>query len=426
MTAQAAVLAPRRGGNFPFMQRAANRLLVGVVGLAASSIFGVAAAGAVSPRQLALMPLPLAAYGRGVAALPIAHDSGVLTNGQAALVTNQGVGASTFVRLGRLTGYTLDYGSKIPGGSGVTEAQTTVESYRSAAAAAAGLAFWRKDDADVASASASGLSVVFSRFSPLGLGRDSFGDLGSVGLKGEATVYGADVGFRNGDLVAQVSITAGSLALTRPLAQLAAIKLRARIQAVLSGRLAGSPVALPGRPTAGPPASGPDPRTLALTAAEVGGTVSHQGYQVDAGLDPISEYERSLLLPGSTGLIQDQVTRFRTPAQAHYEATILADFATSTRAWSAQGGLGNPIRSFRPRAVTIRGGDEAHAVLGLARLANGRSVYLAFILLRVGSTIEYITVATPASIKLEPSALVQLAGLALGRAEPRGATAPVA
>ena len=239
-------------------------------------------------------------------------------------------------------------------------------------------------------------------------------------------MYGADVGFRSGDLVAQVSITASSLALTRPLAQVAAGRLRARIQAVLSGKVGGAPVALPGGPRAGPPPSGPDPRALALTAAEVGGTVSHQGYQADRGLDPVSEYERSLLLPGNTGLIQDQVTRFRTPAQAHYELTILDDFATSTRAWNAQGGLGNPIRSYGPRPVSIHGGDEAHAVLGLARLANGRSVYLGFILLRVGSTIEYITVATPSAIKIQPTALAQLASLALSRAESRGSTAPVA
>ena len=153
------------------MHRVAIRLLVGVASLAGAGVVTVAtaaAAGTLSSRQLALMPLPLSAYGARVAELPIAHDSGVVTNSDAARITNQGVSVATFVKLGRLTGYTLDYGSKIPGGSGVTEAQTTVESYRSAAAAEAGLAFWRKDDADVAGLSASGLTVQFSRFSPAG------------------------------------------------------------------------------------------------------------------------------------------------------------------------------------------------------------------------------------------------------------------
>lgn len=405
----------------------AIRCLVGIgIAVVSAGAAASARAGTVTARELALMPLPLVAYGPAAQALPIALDSGVVSNAEAAQETNEGASAAVLARLGRLTGYMLDYGSKIPSGRGVTEVQTTVEQYRTAAAAAAGLAFWRKDDADVAAAKASGIAVTFSRFAPAGLGTASFGDLGSVELSGEPTVYGADVGFVAGSLVGEVSITASTPTLSRPLAQAAALKLRARIRAVLKGRISGAPVALPAIPKAGPPLHGPSPASLALTAADVDGTVAHQGYLIDTSLDPVSEYERSLVLAGDAGLVQEEVTLFRTPDQARYELTILADFALSQRAWKAQAGLGDPIRSFSPKPVTIHAGNEAHGVLGLAHLANGRSVYLAFILMRVGSVIEYITVATPSEVKLLPSALAQLATIAANRAVTRTSTIPVA
>lgn len=410
------------------MRRIAIPLTLGVAILGAVTLPSLASASArsVSARELALMPLPLAAYGSGVVALPIAQDSGVVTNAEAAGTTNEGVRAATLAGLGRLTGYTLDYGSKVPGGTGVTEVQTTVEAYRSAAAAAAGLAFWRKDDADVTATHTPGLTVSIRPFEPSGAGGPSFGDVGSVMLKGESPVYGADVGFRSGALVAQVSITASSPSLPRRLAQTAAGKLRARIKSVLSGAIAGPAVVLPAKPKLGPPRQGPDPAKLALTAAELGGTLSHQGYELDAGLEPLSEYGRTVLLPGDAGLIQEQVTVFRSAAQAQYELTILADFASSQQGSGASGGLGAAVTSFRPHAVAMPAGDDARALLGLARLADGKSVYIAFVLLRVGSAIEYISVATPSSIKLEPSALTQLAGLAIARASSRASKIPVA
>lgn len=409
------------------MKRIAIRLSVGVAIVAAIAMPGAASASglSVSTRELALMPLPLAAYGTGVVSLPIAEDSGVVTNAEAAGTTNEGVGAGTLDKLGRLTGYTLDYGSKIPGGTGVTEVQTTVEAYKSGAAANAGLAFWRKDDADVDSIHTPGLTVTIRRLASSGVGASSFGDSGSVIVKGEPPVYGADVGFRSGTLVAQVSITASSSAIPMSLAQAAAEKLRARIRAVLAGTISGRPVALPAKPKAGPPAHGPNPEALALTAAEVGGTLAHQGYELDSGLEPLSEFGRTVLLPGDAGLIQDQVTVFRSAAQAQYELTILTDFASSSSA-AQSSGVGTSVRSFVPRRVAIPGGDDARALLGLARLDDGKSIYLAFILLRVGSVIEYISVATPSSIKLEPSALAQLAGLAITRAAPHVSKIPIA
>ena len=84
--------------------------------IAAIPILGVStssAAGGVTTAQLALMPLPATALGSAAAGLPLAQDSGTQLN-QAAAQDSSGNGsgsvtAAQLAKLGRLTGYRLDY-----------------------------------------------------------------------------------------------------------------------------------------------------------------------------------------------------------------------------------------------------------------------------------------------------------------------------
>src|SRR5262249_56067420 len=110
------------------------------------------AAGAAThaPRvNLALIPLPKSAIGAAANGLPLAYNSGVVSNADAASSTPDGT-PSTFKKLGRLSGYVLEYGDAFTGAAGVTNVHTGIEKYKTAAAAKRGLAFRKKEDAKLA------------------------------------------------------------------------------------------------------------------------------------------------------------------------------------------------------------------------------------------------------------------------------------
>jgi hypothetical protein len=92
------------------------------------------------------------------------------------------------------------------------------------------------------------------------------------------------------------------------------------------------------------------------------------------------------------------------------------------------GGLaaGSEIVGFEPRRVTVRGGDEARAVIATVRLKDGRTLDEGFVILRLGSTTEFISVGTPIGGHLLPSALVELTSIAADRASRGLHRAPVA
>ncbi|HZC30471.1 MAG TPA: hypothetical protein VE261_03065, partial [Gaiellaceae bacterium] len=261
---------------------------------------GSGASAATSPRsQVALMPLGQSQLGSLVAKLPLANDSGTVSNSEAAANANGHMTAAKLAGVGRITGYQLDYGSDAPTGAAISQVQTRVELYRSGAAAAAGLALWRKDEADVPKLKS--FTVVMKPFAA-GVPR-SWGYYGSLTLKGKPPFYGADIDFQVGSVLGSVTV-AGGAAAQKPLALEVARKLRARIVAVLAGRVSGRPVPLPGKAKAGPPAHGPNLAKMALAPSDLGaGTVGHEGYQVDTDLNPVSEYERELHPAGNFAFV---------------------------------------------------------------------------------------------------------------------------
>ena len=122
-----------------------------------------AAERSVSRASLALMPLAKPALGKEAFALPLDRDSGVQTNADAARNATGHVTAAQLTRLGRLTGYELDYndaaGHALAARKGLLEVSTGVELYGSASAARNGLAFWRADAQKLLRMSSVGIGV---------------------------------------------------------------------------------------------------------------------------------------------------------------------------------------------------------------------------------------------------------------------------
>jgi hypothetical protein len=374
----------------------------------------------VSRSELALMPLPRAALGSQVATLPLAYDSGVVSNADAASTANETIAASKLAHLGRVTGYTLDYGSPGPAAPGVFDAQTTVELYRSAAAAASGLAFWRKDATTSGLPPGTHISTSIAACGGAALGGASFCDLETVRLGGTLPLYAVDIAFSTGDLVGQVNVSATSARLSRSLGAAAASGLERRIGQVLAGQIGGAPVVLPAKAKPGPPPGGPSLAAMALSPADLGsGTVESQGYEVGSSLDPVSEYDREMAPAGTLASVADEVLEFRTATQAHFEFALLSDVLASPQGWREEGGQAAGVESFvHATSAKLAAGDEARGLLGSATLGGGGSPFsLGFIFLRVGKTVEFMTFAAPAGDHLLPPAMSQLARLAATQAE---------
>jgi hypothetical protein len=368
------------------------------------------------PAQLALMPLPQNALGHTAKSLSLALDSGVVTNADAAGNANGDTTAAKLAALGRVTGYQLDYGGDEPSGARISQIETGVDSYRDEAAAVRGLAFWRHDEYDLAGLKAVGLVVLLTPLAVSGLGAGTFGSWGSATLKGAGTYHGADVTFRVGKLLASVSVTGSDGALARSLAVHDARALRARIEAVLAGRIAGKPVALP-MAKAGPPAHGPDLKALALKPSDLSpAKVSSQGYRIDSDLDPVSEYDRSLGPGGGIASVQEQVALFRDVLQARFELAALRTTLTTAKGLADAGLAGGGDASYHPHPVRVRAGDQAFAVVGIDRLKNGQSISLAFVVIRMGRTLELVILGNPATEPLTTAMLHRVASAVAARA----------
>src|SRR5215467_7583820 len=113
--------------------------------------------------KLAVLPLPSTELGPAGRSLSLASDSGVDSNAHAASQSTGNVTASQLARIGRVSGYLLDYGTPFTDSRGVSEIQTEVERYRTPAAARKSLGFWRKQELDVRALKQFGLDVSFKK-----------------------------------------------------------------------------------------------------------------------------------------------------------------------------------------------------------------------------------------------------------------------
>ena len=124
--------------------------------------------------------------------------------------------------------------------------------------------------------------------------------------------------------------------------------------------------------------------------------------------------------PAGTFVILDQeVALFHSPTEASFTITFLTsalrspDFLQSV---SAKDFKQAHITKFASKRVPARAGDEAYAVLATVTLSGGKAFNEGFVLVRIGSTTQFIVVATAVGTRLLPSALSNLAQLAAKRA----------
>jgi hypothetical protein len=355
------------------------------------------------------MPLPRSAIGPIGRGLPLAQGSGVVTNAEAADDANGDVTARTFTRLGRLSGYALNYGTEYAEGAGLHSVQTSVELYRDAASASRGLAFWKRDDPDVSRAKwIAGASVKIEPFAVASVGDEQVAFSGSARMAGFQPVFGVDEFFRTGRLVAEVSVASGSAALSERLAPSFAKAMEIRLRGVLAGTVRESPVALAAVTRPGPPLHGPDLAALAVTTSDVGtGHVTKQGYQLDRDVAPVSEYERDMAPGGNFPSLQDTVMLFHSPREASFTLATMFGVLSSPKAAVIIG-----EQSFKSVAVRVSGGDESRAVLATLEV-NGRTIHEVFVMVRSGSVVHSLVAGAAGAIR--PSAAAALAGIAAAR-----------
>ena len=286
-----------------------KKLLLGAVLVAATLVPAAASARSASQVELALVPLPKSALGAAGRALPLARDSGVTSNAKEASNASGNVTAKTLKRLGRVSGYMLDYGNTLGDSAGIRQIQTEIEQYRTAGDARNGLAFWRRQELGNTSLKKLGIDFVVTKLGLPGIPGSHWVYGATVSIKGLEPIHGVDAEIQDGQYLLDVTVSAGSSAAAAQLVPKVARAFRGRLQLALAGHLHGKRVALPQPLKPGPPAHGPKPAALVLKKADLGSaTVVHKGYVSPTnGFDPnaLSVYDLTM---GAGGLVRPCVT----------------------------------------------------------------------------------------------------------------------
>jgi hypothetical protein len=309
-----------------------------VAALIAAVVVPAASAKSAARVKLSVLPLPASSIGPAATSLSLQSDSGLAPNtdagrrGQLLTPTHSlaVLSASHLVKLGRISGYKLDYGLGASGGAGVTEVWTSVDEYKASAGAKKGLAFWKLIDGrgfPQYDHGGLGLAVVHKALKVAAVGSGRFAFFVGFSAANIAPVFGVDEQFTEGRYEADVMVWAGTAAAAKKLAPTLAKKLDARIKQALAGRLHATPVKLPPKQKPGPPIGGPDLGALALHASDVSppGTV-FGSYLVD----PIDPTARSTLMVTMNPAGQfDQFTQEIEWCPTANQASFMADFLTA-------------------------------------------------------------------------------------------------
>lgn len=356
--------------------------------------------------KLALLPLPSTELGQVGRSLPLAPDSGVDSNAHAASQTTGNVTAARLARLGRVSGYLLDYGTPFTDSRGVSEIQTEVERYRTPASARKSLGFWRKQELDVRALKQFGLDVSFKKVALAHVPHPYWAYLSTGRAHGLKPVYSVDAELVEGAYLLDVSIAAGSPAAAKRLAPVVARKLDQRFRLAQAGHLHAKPVKLR-LPKPGPPAHGAKPARIALTRSDLGSpaTILHAGYVSPRNAFDeysISAYDLAMAPAGSYGELQQEVSVARSALEVKYFA-VLAAGALAHAAGSA--GTATPVDLSSV-------GDNAFGEL-VRITAGGKSASEAIVVLSRGKYLDFVVGA--AASKLSPADVQSLAHKAAHR-----------
>lgn len=319
-----------------------------IVGIVAAAVVVPAASARAKPRvALRLLPLPKSAIGPAARSLRLQHDSGVLVNGvgnnAGKLVVGSGFtltpnasfahalySGHDLAKVGRISGYALDYGLGASGGTGVTEVRTSVDEYRTPADAKKGLGLWRKTERSVLQYDRGGLSISLRKERAAAVGGSRFAFLVGYAAANIAPLFGLDEQFTAGRYEADVTVWAGTATAAEKLAPRLARKLHARIARALAGRLHARPVKLPRRQKAGRAPDGPDLSQLALQTTDLTGKAAAiaNRYWVGHPLSAfaVSEYSVILIPAGEFNSLSQEIQWFATANQASLESDFDAAF----------------------------------------------------------------------------------------------------
>lgn len=384
-------------------------VLVGV-GLAAA-IFVPAAAAKAARVKLALVPLQHAQLGAPGRSLRLAHDSGPVSNTKAAANAMGNVSSKQLAKLGRVTGYQLDYGNPFLPGTGIREIQTGIELYKSGAGAKRGFAFWRKEELRSGSLAKLGVRVRAKRFHMPKVGAARWAYVATLKIPNTSPVYVLDERLRAGRYVVDVSVAAGALGPVEKLAPRLAKKVDARLRLGLAGKLRGRPAKLPPHRKPGPPPRGPVPATAALATSDFTQATLSSGQYVAPNLEALSEYDVTFAPADSFDRLFQQIVDERTASESTYYAALLADSLQSLSSISTS----SESVTVTPVDVSSVGDDAYGALIQLT--VSGQTVYEGAIVLVRGPIVELLIGAAKAPLaESDVTSLAQAAAAKLDAA----------
>ncbi len=359
-----------------------------IVALAGAFLVPAASAKSTPRIKLSLIPLPKSSLGPAARGLTLAQDSGVLAN------SDVGTG---FKKLGRMTGYLLDYGDPYRGGAGVTAVETDVNKYRTARGAKRGLALGRKGDvAGVATLQKAGLAFTGTALARPAVGGRSFAFLWTSSITGVDPVSSVDLQWTEGRFVLQVQVAAGSQAAAESLGRKLAKRLDKRLRLALAGRLHGRPVKLPSKAGPYPPPGVPSLAALALQASDLGSptNIDDQFYAFDP--PALSEYQVDMQPAGAFADLTQVIDWWPSANEATFYSSV--EYTLSTRDLSDFLGVPGVTSQLTPVDVT-RVGDAAQASTLVFSPDSGGAVYLAVVALRSGQAADFVLVAGDSPIQ---------------------------
>lgn len=351
--------------------------------LAAAVLVPAASASKARRVNLALVALPKSALGSAAHSLALAHDSGVVSNADA---VNNAVAATAgrIKSLGRVTGYTLDYGDTFSGKPGITAVDTSVDRYKTAADAKRGLAFWKLNDALIGPlGKSSTVSVRVQSVKLRKLGSARFGTAATISVANHTPLTLVDAQAADGQYVVEAQAASGSPGAAKALASKLLQKLDQRLHLALAGRLHAKPVKLLPALKAGAPTGGPDLGTATLTTADLGSaTITDQGYDVDK--QALSAYALFMQPAGHFDDLSQEIEWYSSPNDASFIAAFQGAVFTNTLAAI----LGNSATQTPVDVSSV--GDSAQATILASTPGTGAPVYLAVVILTRGQATDLV------------------------------------
>jgi hypothetical protein len=301
----------------------------------------------------------------------------------------------TFRKLGWVGSYTLDYGDAFSGCSCITEIRTSVDRYRTAADAKSGLAFWKKDDAQVVRLDRkSGFAVAAHRFLRVpAVGTSRYAYFTQYETVRAKPVWMVDERFADGKYVLQVEISWGSGATGTTLAPKLAKKLDERLQLARAGRLHATAATLPRQPAPGAQPGAPDLSTLVLQQSDLAPgvatlTYGSGHYARDAFALALSEYDIVYEPAGRYAELGQTIQWYPSANEAAFRSAYHEALGIALAAGS---GIRGPITS-------VDLGGVGHGDRG-AILRTTRNGYLALLSLSRGRATDYVFAQGPSRIR---------------------------